>query len=174
MLSNMVHENNKVYASLEVAPITGTEFINIVWSPDCKNKYQRLTHNDLTNGKNPVPSDKSKTIVDCAMQQLGKPYVYGTSGPNTFDCSGLVLYCYKRIGISMSHSSRPQCKGGKSVQNDQLVGGECVCIFKPGQDAHHIGLAFNKTHYIHAPKKGDVVRYWTHQNRKDVFYRSYI
>ena len=55
-----------------------------------------------------APSNKASQIVSIATQQLGKSYVWGATGPNSFDCSGLVQYVYKQIGINLPRTTYQQ------------------------------------------------------------------
>src|SRR5436309_13571890 len=55
-----------------------------------------------------APNQAAQTAVNTALAQVGKPYVWGGAGPNSFDCSGLVQYSYKAAGVSLPHSSRMQ------------------------------------------------------------------
>ncbi len=88
------------------------------------------------------------TVVDRAYSQLGKPYVWGAVGPNSFDCSGFVGYCltgrYKRMWTSGSYAGWP------SVSNPQ-PGDVCV-------RSGHCGIYIGGGQMIHAPSKGDVVK----------------
>ena len=52
---------------------------------------------------NPTRAEKIEYVIYVAQQQLGKPYVYGASGTSKYDCSGLTLYCYKQVGVSLPH-----------------------------------------------------------------------
>ena len=78
------------------------------------------------------------------------PYVYSGSSPSGFDCSGLVMYCHRAAGISLSHSSGSQGSGGKSVSSPQA--GDVVCY------AGHVGIYIGGGKMIHAPRTGDVVK----------------
>lgn len=97
-------------------------------------------------------SGSAATVVNWAMSQRGKPYVWGGSGPNGYDCSGLVLAAYKQIGISLPHSSSAQRGYGTSVSFSALQPGDLV--FAPGHVAIYIG---NGT-VVHAPTFGSPVR----------------
>jgi cell wall-associated NlpC family hydrolase/uncharacterized protein YoxC len=102
----------------------------------------------------PPPPPYAPTVVQIAYQQIGKPYVYAGAGPNVFDCSGLVMYCYAQVGISLPHSSYMQCNCGVRVSYDQLQPGDLVFFHGYG----HVGMYVGNGQYIHAPHTGDVVR----------------
>jgi cell wall-associated NlpC family hydrolase len=93
-------------------------------------------------------------VVGVAMGQLGKPYVWGTAGPSTFDCSGLVVYAYGQMGVSLPHSSYALWNAGVFVSQDQLEPGDLVFFDGLG----HVGIYIGGGQFIHAPHTGDVVK----------------
>jgi cell wall-associated NlpC family hydrolase len=93
-------------------------------------------------------------VVGVAMAQLGKPYVYATAGPDTFDCSGLVVYAYQAVGVSLPHSSYALWNVGVYVSRDQLEPGDLVFFDGLG----HVGIYIGGDQFIHAPHTGDVVK----------------
>ncbi len=100
------------------------------------------------------PNANAPLVVRIAYAQLGKPYVYAGSGPDVFDCSGLVMYCYAQIGIDLPHSSYMQCDCGPRVAYEDLQPGDLVFFHGYG----HVGMYVGDGQYIHAPRTGDVVR----------------
>ena len=88
------------------------------------------------------------------MQYLGVPYVWGGSSPRGFDCSGLVMYVFAQIGVSLPHSSYAQFGMGASVSMSQLQPGDLV--FFAG--ASHVGIYVGSGRFIDAPHTGTVVR----------------
>ena len=111
-----------------------------------------------TNNPNAVttvaPPSRYGGVVGVAMAQLGKPYVYGTEGPDTFDCSGLVVYAYAAMGVSLPHSSYSLMTVGVYVSQDQLQPGD-ILIFDGGG---HVGLYIGGGQFIQAPHTGTVVQ----------------
>jgi cell wall-associated NlpC family hydrolase len=103
-------------------------------------------------------------VVQVAMDQLGKPYEWGASGPGSFDCSGLTMYCYGKIGISLSHSSAAQFSEGQRVGRSELEPGDLVFF---GSPIHHVGIYIGGGQFIHSPNTGDVVKISTLDNRGD-------
>ena len=102
-------------------------------------------------------------VIEFALAQLGKPYVWGASGPEAFDCSGLTLRAYQIVGINLPHYSSSQALKGRSV--DWSGGAEIHpgdLIFKRGgnpvHDFGHVGIALNSTQWILAPRTGDIVK----------------
>lgn len=96
-------------------------------------------------------------VVSIALAQLGKPYSWGAAGPNAFDCSGLVVYCFSQIGISLPHSSRALYNCGTPVSLSELQPGDLV-FFARGGKINHVGIYVGNGNFIHAPHTGAVVR----------------
>ena len=94
-------------------------------------------------------------VVDYARSRLGCRYVWGADGPNTFDCSGLTMWCYRQVGISLPHSSAAQIHEGQRVSRGDLAPGDLVFF---GSPIHHVGLYIGGGMMIHAPHSGDVVK----------------
>lgn len=94
-------------------------------------------------------------VVDYAKSRLGCPYVWGADGPNSFDCSGLTMWAYAQIGISLPHSSRDQINCGQRVSRGDLQPGDLVFF---GSPIHHVGMYVGGGMMIHAPHSGDVVK----------------
>ena len=88
------------------------------------------------------------------MQYLGVPYVYGGASPSGFDCSGLVMYAFAQMGVSLPHSSYAQYSMGVAVSRDQLQPGDLVFFNGLG----HVGIYVGGGQFIHAPHTGDVVK----------------
>ena len=89
------------------------------------------------------------------MAQRGDPYVWAASGPNSFDCSGLVQYAYAAAGISLPHSSRMQASMGQAVSRADLQPGDLIAFYSP---VSHIGIYIGNGQMVHAPTSGDVVK----------------
>jgi cell wall-associated NlpC family hydrolase len=102
----------------------------------------------------PPPPPYSPQVVQVAYAQIGKPYRYAGSGPDVFDCSGLVMYCYAQVGISLPHSSYMQARLGVPVSYADLAPGDLVFFHGNG----HVGMYVGGGQYIHAPHTGAYVR----------------
>ncbi len=103
----------------------------------------------------PPPSGGAATAIAFARAQLGKPYVFATAGPNTFDCSGLTMAAWAAAGVRMPHYSGSQATMFPKVGWDQLQPGDIVVFYS---DLHHVGLYIGGGMMIHAPQTGDVVK----------------
>ncbi len=93
-------------------------------------------------------------VVGVAMRYLGVPYVWGGASPSGFDCSGLVMYAFAQIGISLPHSSYAQYGYGTPVSRGDLQPGDIVFFDGLG----HVGIYVGGGSFIHAPHTGDVVK----------------
>ena len=103
----------------------------------------------------PAPSAGAATAIAAAKRQLGKPYVFGTNGPDTFDCSGLTQWAWAKAGVSMSHYTVSQYNEFPHVPLNALQPGDLV-FFKI--DLGHMGMYLGGGLAIHAPQTGDVVK----------------
>ena len=105
----------------------------------------------------PTPHDGSvaQTALSVARSELGKPYVYGAAGPDTFDCSGLTMYAYGQAGVSLPHYAADQYNQGHHVGRGELQPGDLVFFDNLG----HVGIYAGAGQFIHAPHSGTVVQY---------------
>ena len=93
--------------------------------------------------------------VQIAERYLGVPYVWGGADPATgFDCSGLVMYVYRQLGIDLLHFSGAQFHEGAPVPFDQLAPGDLVFF----DGLTHVGIYIGGGQFVHAPHTGDVVK----------------
>jgi hypothetical protein len=100
-------------------------------------------------------------VVTEAKKFLGDPYVYGATGPSSFDCSGLVYYVAKQLGFSVPRTSEEQYQSGTPVSAAQLEPGDLV--FAAGSDGSasapgHVGIYAGGQEVIEAPHTGENVR----------------
>lgn len=97
-------------------------------------------------------TSKGQEVVEYAKQYLGKKYVYGGSGPNTFDCSGYTMYVYKKFGINLTHSATAQSKVGTYVAKEDLQPGDLVFFtdYETGYGIGHCGIYVGEGNFIHA------------------------
>jgi cell wall-associated NlpC family hydrolase len=101
-------------------------------------------------------SASSSDVVSIAMNYLGCTYVWAGASPSGFDCSGFVLYVYKKVGVSLPHSSRMQIGCGQSVSSGNLRPGDLVFFGNP--TIHHVGIYIGDGKMIHAAGVGKGVR----------------
>ena len=101
-----------------------------------------------------VPPSNYGGVVGVAMQYLGVPYVWGGASPGGFDCSGLVMFVYAQMGVSLPHHAADQYNYGTPVSRDQLEPGDLVFFDGLG----HVGIYIGGGEFVHAPHTGDVVK----------------
>jgi len=101
-------------------------------------------------------SAKGQTALAWARKQLGKPYVFGATGPNSFDCSGLTLGAWKAAGVSINRTSQAQFRNGKAVSKSELQPGDLVFYYS---GISHVAMYVGKGMVIHAPHPGSSVKY---------------
>jgi cell wall-associated NlpC family hydrolase len=99
-------------------------------------------------------------VIATALAQLGKPYAFGTQGPDTFDCSGLVTYAYRAIGIELPAYTFTLANYGVAVAPGDIQPGDLIFTRGgvPTEDYGHVAIAISTTQEIQAPKTGDVVK----------------
>lgn len=109
-----------------------------------------------TRTQQPAPQAGSgmvQTVLNAAYSQQGKPYVYGAAGPNSYDCSGLVLWAFAHAGISLPHSAAAQYGYGTHVTPSQLEPGDIV-FFNEGGTIGHNGIYVGNGKMIDANHTG--------------------
>jgi cell wall-associated NlpC family hydrolase len=102
----------------------------------------------------PVASSVGAGVVSAAMSRLGANYVWGAAGPTTFDCSGLVVWSFAQVGISLPHYSYSQMAMGSPVSYSDLQPGDLVFFY----GGSHVGIYIGGGQFIHAPHTGTVVQ----------------
>jgi cell wall-associated NlpC family hydrolase len=122
-----------------------------------QNEINRLTKlNRVASKKAEVRVVRDK-LVNFARKQIGDPYRAGRSGPDAFDCSGLVRYVYKQItGKNLPHYSKAQYNQVQKVKKSNAQPGDLVFFFEGG--AHHVGIFIGNGKMIDAPNAGKKVR----------------
>ncbi|MFJ2826223.1 NlpC/P60 family protein [Streptomyces sp. NPDC087263] len=104
-----------------------------------------------------VASGRAGSAYAAAQSVIGSPYVYGASGPSSFDCSGLTSWAFAQAGVSIPRTSQEQANAGTRIysQSDLQVG-DLVIFYS---DQHHVGFYAGNGQVLHAPRSGTVVRY---------------
>jgi cell wall-associated NlpC family hydrolase len=115
-----------------------------------------------------APSQVTATAISYAEQQLGKPYLWGGTGPDAFDCSGLVMMAYRAAGISIARTSQAQWATEVRVPAAQVQPGDLV--FFAGADGTvtdpgHVGMVIGNGKMIEAYATGFPIRVSSYQNR---------
>ena len=136
-------------------PGTSYEILCNVYDGD---RFPITGKTDGGNGDNSSTNPLAQQIVDFALQYVGYPYVYGTAGPDTFDCSGFTYYVYAHFGYSLNRSSRDQVNNGVAVSKDQLQPGDLVFFSTNGSYPTHVGLYIGDGNIVHASTPQDGVK----------------
>ncbi|EHN73502.1 NlpC/P60 family protein [Streptomyces coelicoflavus] len=111
----------------------------------------------LTGGKSTPASGRAAAAFAAAQSKIGTPYVYGATGPSSFDCSGLTSWAYAQAGVGIPRTSQAQTGAGTRISSaSQLQVGDLVFFFS---DLHHVGLYAGNGQVLHAPRTGTNVRY---------------
>lgn len=113
-----------------------------------------------TDGGSGTPG--ASVAIAAAMSKIGSKYVWAAAGPNTFDCSGLVMWAWKQAGRSLPHSSAAMWSSTRHVSLSALQPGDLVFY---GSPVHHVALYIGGGTIVHAPNAGSYVRtdsvsYW--------------
>lgn len=106
-------------------------------------------------------SPKALAAVAFALRQLGKPYEWAAEGPNSYDCSGLVMAAYRSVDVVLPRVSRYQYAAGTPVLPSQLLPGDLLFFSTDRSDwrqIHHVAMYLGDGKMIHAPTVGDVVK----------------
>lgn len=122
--------------------------------------YDRSSRSGRTDlpdlGDAAAPNARAAAAVAAARGALGSPYVWGSSGPSGFDCSGLMQWSYAQAGVSLPRTSQAQRYAGQQVPLAQAQPGDLVTY---RSDASHVGMYVGNGQVIHAPYPGAPVRY---------------
>ncbi|MET9659508.1 NlpC/P60 family protein [Streptomyces sp. NPDC006510] len=112
---------------------------------------------DRATARGPVraPNARAAEAVAFAYGALGKPYVWGATGPSSFDCSGLTQAAWRSAGVSLPRTTYTQINAGRRVSRTELAPGDLVFFYS---GISHVGLYIGNGQMIHAPRPGAPVR----------------
>lgn len=117
-------------------------------------RYRVLRQRRRVDGlRLPPPSSRAGIAVRAALSRLGRPYVWGATGPNQFDCSGLVQWSYRQAGIQLDRTTYDQINDGVPVPRSQIQPGDLVF-----PHTGHVQMAIVNGMVIEAPHAGATVR----------------
>lgn len=132
---------------------------------DVKAAYNKLSAADKQTLSGPAdhsvylaPAGVGGAAAKVAMDQRGAPYVWGADGPSSFDCSGLTMYAYGKVGVSLPHSSRAQFGYGKSVAYGQWQPGDLLFYGSSASSIHHVAMYVGDGLLVHASTEGVPVK----------------
>lgn len=154
LFSSKCNCNNSNYNSLETI-ITSVNM-------------NKLNNSNMNNNLDNINFNTSELNIDSKMdsaikllnQQLGKDYVWGATGPDSFDCSGLVQYIYKTsLGKNIPRTSYEQSKYGEEVNREDLQVGDLVFFDTMNKGrVSHVGMYIGNNEFIHASNAKDGVK----------------
>ena len=101
-----------------------------------------------------APTHAAQVAVDTALAQLGKPYVWGGTGPGGYDCSGLTYSAYQAAGVSIPRTSRAQSTAGVHVDRAHLQPGDLIFFYEP---VGHVGMYIGNGQMVHSSTYGNPV-----------------
>ncbi|MEV7612286.1 NlpC/P60 family protein [Streptomyces sp. NPDC089799] len=103
----------------------------------------------------PADGSRAARAVSFAYGAIGKPYVWGATGPGSFDCSGLAQAAWRSAGVSLPRTTYTQINAGRRIARSQLAPGDLVFFYS---GITHVGLYVGNGQMIHAPRPGSTVR----------------
>jgi cell wall-associated NlpC family hydrolase/outer membrane murein-binding lipoprotein Lpp len=143
----------------ERAQVTGTG------SPSGTDRASRDTANPRPDLQAPAPTavpstgsatdSRASAAVSYAYSKLGSPYVWGATGPDAFDCSGLVQAAYRSAGVELPRTTYAQIGAGRRVSRSELLPGDLVFFYSA---ISHVGIYIGNGQMIHAPNPSAPVR----------------
>ena len=117
--------------------------------------------NDNSGNSTPAKTEKQSyssdidKVVEVALAQVGKPYIWASANPNIgFDCSGLTYYAFKQAGINLNRTSYTQINNGVSVDSKDLRKGDLVFFNNGGGRISHVGIYIGNNQFVHASSPG--------------------
>ena len=152
LYNSLSTEYQQLLAEEQEAAAKAAEEAAKAYSPAASNGTSSSSSSTSNSGASSIPTHGS--VVDYAASRVGCPYVWGASGPSSFDCSGLVMWAYAQIGISLPHYTESLYSCAKArISVDAAQPGDV--LYRSG----HVGISTGGNNYIHAPHTGDVVKY---------------
>lgn len=100
---------------------------------------------------------RGQKVAALAQEEIGAPYRYGGSTPRGFDCSGLVYYLYRQVGVSLPRTAEAQYDQTARLTRSALLPGDLVFFF--GGAATHVGIYLGAGRFVHAPETGKPVSF---------------
>ncbi|MGW0733302.1 NlpC/P60 family protein [Streptomyces sp. NPDC002851] len=118
-------------------------------------------------GNTAPATGRGAAALNAAKSKIGSPYVYGATGPSSFDCSGLTQWSFSQAGVSIPRISQDQANAGTRISSQSdLRPGDLVIFY---DDLHHVGFYAGGGQILHAPKPGAAVRYESINNMPYMF-----
>ncbi|MFI1398893.1 NlpC/P60 family protein [Streptomyces sp. NPDC020681] len=128
---------------------------NAADGPSDQRADSRADRSPLPRASLQAPNSRAAQAVAYAYGALGKPYVWGATGPSSYDCSGLTQAAWRSAGVSLPRTTYTQINAGQRVSRSQLAPGDLVFFYS---GISHVGLYIGGGKMIHAPRPGAPVR----------------
>jgi cell wall-associated NlpC family hydrolase len=106
----------------------------------------------------PAKADPGYAVLQAAQGQIGAPYKYGGAGPDAFDCSGLVTFAHRQIGVAVPRTAAQQFAAATPVKRGELRPGDLVFFRLESRNVSHVGIYAGDGRFVHAPQRGGNVR----------------
>lgn len=119
----------------------------------------------------PATADPGYAVLQAAQGRIGAPYKYGGAGPDAFDCSGLVTYAHRQIGVAVPRTAAQQFEAATPVTRGELRPGDLVFFRLESRAVSHVGIYAGDGRFVHAPQRGGHVRVASLDD--EVFRRSF-
>lgn len=121
---------------------------------DVSDPPKQVVNNEAkSNTRSKASNSIGQDIANFARSLVGKPYVFGATGPNSFDCSGFVYYVYKNFGISLPRTSQSQAYVGERVSKSELQPGDLI-FSNTYSSLSHVGVYIGNGKFVHAANSG--------------------
>ncbi len=150
--------NSKGYTSREEAIVLVKRMYDKVKEAERTSRNSITVSRSSTSRREDSLKVKLKSLIS---NVLGKPYIWGAVGPNSFDCSGLTYYLFRQLGIEIPRTSKDQIYVGTYVAKKDLEYGDLVLFARDGKNINHVGMYVGDGKFVHAPQSGDVVKITT-------------
>lgn len=155
-----VGELKKLRSQLSTKELRAWQAQQAAQTREAARQIPQQTQDDPPTKSSPPPSTsatgKAAIAVKAAEAELGKPYSWGAAGPDSFDCSGLMLWSWAKAGVSLPHSSSDQYNVGTHIAESDLQPGDLVFYYSP---IHHVAMYVGHGMVIQAPDFGVPVGY---------------
>lgn len=109
------------------------------------------------SGGSAVMRTLGEEVASFALRMRGTPYRYGGATRAGFDCSGLVFYAHRQLGVIVPRTSREQAEGARQVKASKLRRGDLVFFKIGGRQVNHVGIYLGERRFVHAPGAGKKV-----------------
>ena len=155
-LENAVHQLRALRKGQIKSAIVDEEIVNAIENAKKlieKKKAEEAAANAPNRGPGVTATGSAGALLNEAYNHIGKPYVYGATGPSSFDCSGFTSYVYRNsVGVNIGRTTWDQIKAGREVSRSELQPGDLVF-----PHADHVGIYVGDGMMIHSPRPGKSV-----------------